>query len=346
VADDIIMGLDVGYGYVKSYMKQNGVPGKFQAFPRLIAKAPEIKAKEVQQGDVFGMGKDRYIVGDRALSYAKSLIENESREYMLDDLYWLCVGKALFDSGVFDNHQDIEIKRLVLGIAPGYLNPKLTKQMREKAKSQIQFSLNEKMFSFRAGAVNILPQGAGSYFCQTIGDNGKPTDPEKDQKLFGVIDFGFRTVDYLTFENQEYIPDPEAEQSEDTGVRYILSQLLKHCQKKFDYKGQHAERLEPALRGVPVAIRGKDRDLSAALEGIVVPHLKNVQEAVVRRWESYLDDMYKIIISGGGAHLFRLYPEFLSDYKRQIVFPDNPVSMNAMGFFRFGMLMEIIKNLK
>ena len=233
-----------------------------------------------------------------------------------------------------------------MGIAPGYLTPKLTKQMREKAKSQVQFSLNEKTFTFKAQAVNILPQGAGSYFCQTIDNDGKPTDPERDQKLFGVIDFGFRTVDYLTFENQEYIPDPETEQSEDTGVRYILSQLLKHCQKKYDYKGQHAERLEPALRGEAVAIRGKDRDLSPALTEIVVPHLKNVQEAVKKRWESSLDDMYKIIISGGGAHLFRLYPEFLADYKRQIVFSDNPVSLNAIGFYRFGKLMETVKRLK
>ena len=93
-----VIGLDVGYGYVKSYAQANDLTGKFSSFPRLIARAPEIKSKEVQRGDVFGMGKERYIVGERALSYTKSMIDNESREYMLDDLYWLCAGKALYDS--------------------------------------------------------------------------------------------------------------------------------------------------------------------------------------------------------------------------------------------------------
>lgn len=336
----MIAGIDIGYGCAKAFLKIDGRIKKID-FPRVLAEAPPNEWKELNTMDIYSMEGQRYVIGRSALHLSNYILRRESRDYVLDNTYWLCLGKILFDSGCFagNGNTPIRLKHIILGIAPGHYQKETVKKMKTRIRSGIEMFVNNREIRFSAEKASILPQGAGAFFNWALSTDGSVTTSEDLKQLYGVLDVGYRTTDYVLFDEMDFIFDNDL--SEDTGVRMILSSMLKMISNRYDYRCNKVEYLEPLLRGDRFFYRGDKIDLSADVTEIVHNHFKNrIEPNLRKRWENRLDRIRKIIVCGGGAHLMKTVPDFLEKYKSLFIVDAEPEYSNARGFFKYAVMNE------
>ena len=333
--DTIISGMDIGFGQVKVCLKNGAGEVQTLCFPRIFAEA---KSSDwgLNNHCIYGIEGDRFYVGEEALSYQDSFIRRDYRDYVKDKTYWLCISKALVDLGTFDSEDNVRIRRLILGLAPGHYSRANIKHMKMKAHSGIEFVYNHKTYRFSVENVKILPQGSGAFFAETLTDDGLIKEKDGYKKLYGILDVGFRTTDFLIFENGQFIGEKE-ELSEDTGIRTVLEKLQSYIRQKFDR--EEPEFLERVLRGELFEFRGKKHDLSDVVAQLTSDHIsKRIEPEVLKRWEGRINRMHKIIICGGGAYFFK--DDFLKAHRNQILIPMKPEISNSIGFYRYGVMQD------
>jgi len=334
---NFIAGMDIGFGQAKVCLKEGESKAQTLCFPRIFAEA-KTNNWGLNNHFVYGIDGDRFYVGEEALSYQDSLIRRDYRDYVKDKTYWLCICKALVELGIFDDNDNVRIKRLILGLAPGHFSKAKIKHMQRKARCGVEFAYNNKMNRFSAENVKILPQGSGAFFSEMLTDSGLVKESNGYKKLHGILDVGFRTTDFLIFENGQFIGEQE-ELSEDTGIRMVLEKLQSYIKKK--YGKEEIEFLEPVLKGKPYEFRGEDYDLTDIVAQLILDHInKRIEPEVLKRWEGRINRMNKIIICGGGAYFFKDINDFLKEHRKQIFIPGEPEMSNAIGFCRYGVMQD------
>lgn len=164
------------------------------------------------------------------------------------------------------------------------------------------------------------------------------------KKLHGILDIGYRTTDFLIFENGQFVGEKE-ELSEDTGMRIVLERLQSYLKKK--YEKEELEFLQPLFKGKPFQFRGDEIDLRNVIAQLASEHIrKRIEPEVLKRWEGRLNRMHKIIICGGGAYFFRGMNGFLETHQKQIHIPIEPEMANAVGFCWYGVMQDTVETLK
>ena len=198
---------------------------------------------------------------------------------------------------------------------------------------------------FRCGfAIESIAQAIDAFFSETLTSSGLIAESSGYKQLCGILDVGYRTTDFLIFENGQFIGEKE-ELSEDSGIRSILEKLQSYVKKKFD--NEHLEFLEPVLRGEAFVFRGQEHDLSEFVAHLIAEHIhKRIEPEVLKRWEGRINRMHKIIICGGGAYFFKEPNEFLMLHKKQILIPKEPEMANAIGFYRYGVMQDALEKFK
>ena len=339
----IIAGMDIGFGQVKVCLKSGDLGPQTLCFPRIFAEA-KTSDWGLNNHTIYGIEGDRFFVGSDALSYQNRFIRHDYRDYVKDKTYWLCVCKALFDLGIFNGSDSVRIKRLILGLAPGHYSKENIKHMRLKALQGVEFAINNRMYRFSAESVKILPQGSGAFFSETLTVNGMIKEIDGYKKLYGILDIGYRTTDFLIFENGQFIGEKE-ELSEDTGMRTVLERLQSYLKNK--YEREELEFLEPLLKGKRFRFRGDEIELRNVIAQMASEHIrKRIEPEVLKRWEGRLNRMHKIILCGGGAYFFSDINGFLENHRNQLLIPDEPEMANAVGFYRYGVMQDAMESFK
>jgi plasmid segregation protein ParM len=192
-------------------------------FPRVFADA---KANNwgLNNHRIYGIEGDRFYVGEESLPYQDSFIRHDYRVYVKDKIYWLCICKALTDLGIFKDNDNVRIKRLILGLAPGHYSQGNITHMKRKSLQGVEFAASNKWHRFFVENVKILPQGSGTFFAETLTDSGLIKEKNGYKKLYDILNVGYRTTDFLVFEKGQFIGEKE-ELSEDTGMRTVLENL-------------------------------------------------------------------------------------------------------------------------
>jgi len=152
---NIIAGMDIGFGQAKVCIKNSDFEIQKYCYPRIFAEAKD-NDWGLNNHSIYGIDGDRFYVGEEALSYQDSFIRRDFRDYVKDKTYWLCICKALVDLGMFDNGDNVRIKRLILGLAPGHFSSSNIKHMKMKALSGVKFVLNKHSYRFSVDKVKIL----------------------------------------------------------------------------------------------------------------------------------------------------------------------------------------------
>ena len=132
----IIAGMDIGFGQAKVCLKNGDSEIMTYCVPRIFAEAAK-NDWGLNNHSVYGIEGDRFYVGKEALSYQDSFIRRDYRDYVRDKTYWLCICKALVDLGIFDGDDNVRLKRLILGLAPGHYSRDNIKHMKRKALSGV-----------------------------------------------------------------------------------------------------------------------------------------------------------------------------------------------------------------
>ena len=339
----IIAGMDIGFGQVKVCLKNDQPESRKLCFPRIFAEA-KTNNWGLNSHRIYEIEGDRFYVGEESLSYQDSFIRHDYRDYVKDKTYWLCICKALTDLGIFNESDNVRINRLILGLAPGHYSQDNIIHMKRKAMQGVEFTANNKCHRFSVENVKILPQGSGAFFAETLTDSGLTKEKDGYKKLYGILDVGYRTTDFLIFEKGQFIGEKE-ELSEDTGMRTVLENLQSHIKKL--YGKEELEFLETVLRGRPYEFRGEAHDLKSVVAQFVAEHIrKRIEPEVLKRWEGRINRIYKIIICGGGAHFFRGTTDFLKKHQKQFLIPERPEMANAIGFYRYGVMQDNLGKFK
>lgn len=352
----IIAAIDVGYGQVKAVISAKPAIDDTEpqqiCFPRVIAAQQGKKWSSLRTAPVYSMDDEKFIIGDDARAFRQYLLSDQAKDYIGKPTYWLAIGKAFHDMGVFNGsgfatNNKVTVKKAVLGIAPGHHTDEIEAIMKEKMLGGFDFQINDVPFSIKAEEVFLLPQGAGPYFGFLLDEQGKTHNNgniKLSEHLYGIIDIGHETIDYVVFENKQYVT-PKESPSEPNGIRYILEGLLEFVKNEFGYVDDRPEMLKDVLCGKPFVWRGKEHDLSPVVEELVKNHVKtNIVPNVTQRWQTFIGQMYKIFVCGGGASLIKKHvPDFLSEYKDQLVFCDRPELANVIGFHRYALLKDLLE---
>lgn len=348
-ANLLIGAFDIGYGEVKAYVSSrsdNHIKHFECAFPRMIARHPGKKWNNLRSATLYGLSDEssKYVIGDVAAAFIEDLLSDKAKEYVKKPTYALCVGKAVHELGLFANgyakDRQIVFRSLVLGLAPGHLNGNIEQEMKEKLQKGIEFYIDDAPYKIEAEKVLVLPQGAGPYFRWLSDETGKIANKETANLIFGTIDVGYETTDYVMFSKRQFVPSKETP-SEQTGMRYILEQLLDHLKDEHGYTGDKIEPLIGVLNGEKVICRGKMIDVSNKLQELLIDHIKTkIIPGTYAKWQHVIGQMYRIFVCGGGAILIkRFVPEFLQEFKDQLHFCD--AMENARGFHNFALIRDI-----
>lgn len=160
-------------------------------------------------------------------------------------------------------------------------------------------------------AVQVLPQGAGA-FAAAMRD-----DQTLAERPVGLVDVGYRTVDYLAMRRTAgaVVPDEAACGSIDLGAGRVFENVR---QALSDQTGTMlpAGAVEDALQNYDarLTIRGRDHDVAALVDAEAEALATAIGEQIHRAWSDRLDLMGAVLLAGGGGellhrHLRRLHPK-------------------------------------
>ena len=69
----------------------------------------------------------------------------------------------------------------------------------------VEFAASNKWFRFSVENVKILPLVSSAFFTETLTDSGLTIEKDGYKKLYGILDIGYRTTDFLIFEKEQFI---------------------------------------------------------------------------------------------------------------------------------------------
>lgn len=200
------IAVDIGFGFVK-VMNENGT---FENFPSVITRRTDSSLK----GIVGGTGDDYSII------YWE--VNKDGRENERDNEKKCYVGDAALTNGGTRKWEDkgefnVEELKILIATAVGLVNPNNEDidlcvglpmsyyLQKEDELISVLKSIDARVSYFGKSTTSIIkfktvfcfPQGAGAYYSAVFDRDGQIKNYDLATSSVGIIDIGYRTVDYL-----------------------------------------------------------------------------------------------------------------------------------------------------
>ncbi|KPK35859.1 MAG: hypothetical protein AMK70_04520 [Nitrospira bacterium SG8_35_1] len=314
-----ILGVDIGYGFTKSYYCDNSSDQKchLDIFPTAVSKfLPKITfADKTVAVKVNG---EEFSLAESALREGSGLINTRRRDFVGSKAYFAVMGLSLLRT--IRNPQT-----LVLGLPPGQYSKEHTELLTRRLRS-IELSLStdgsENQHLVMPKTIAFIPQGAGIFFAYIRGGHNFDY-----QKNVAVLDIGYYTLDMLFFVNGRYIE--KSARSYPFGVCEIYEQAKKMFYQEHKIFIKSDKSVDNLLRGNRIEIAGRSYALN--IKRIVDSYTAQVLSVI----ESYIEeipDEAEILIAGGGGVKF--LDRTSLKYELRVV--PQPQFSNAKGFYEYG----------
>lgn len=318
----MILAIDVGYSCVKAV----SATGKRVLFPSVVSPARDLALADLSrngvgyQVEIQNLAGEikKFFVGELAIceggQAATFTMEREKHTHPNHDILLLAATRLLgVTAGV----------ALVAGLPVAYYRQQKQELERHLMGLHANVSVDGSPFTrVSFGRVVVYPQAAGALLTvQDLPSSG----------LVCVLDFGYKTSDYVTAEivNGQVRPVSTLCGSLETGVFAAEEMLAGFYQAKTGAPISPA-RLPGILRNGKAYFRGKEIDFSS--------EAKNVREAVAQTIVDHLlanlgnraDEVVKFYLAGGGAEAL---PELEKMLPGAVKLPEAQWA-NAMGFLK------------
>ncbi len=330
------VAVDVGFGYVKAVADHGGhftCPAVIApddgdtALDQVWGGGPRRERVTVQEG---AEAAQRWLVGSSALNSpgATRPWASDATERVGYDVLVATALAALTPPGAGTVAVD-----LVLGLPLGLFGSQ---------KDALAARFTDRTWHVQRGSdpavdvsiasVMVLAQAAGVYYAAALTGDGRVRDPGLLRRTVGIVDVGFRTVDYfvMAWDDEGLHPIPALSGSIDTGMVEVLEAVRRRAVQA---TGQMVDAFQ-----VEAAIRQAGGRLYAPGQTVDLrPWMAEAGEAVGRRvadqirllWGRHLLTMATILLAGGGAAT--LYPT-LQHLHPEALLVDDPALANARGF--------------
>lgn len=307
-----IIGIDIGYGFTKT-CGQNGV----KIFNTAVT--PTVPVETFGTITPITVNDKKFLVGGEALKEGFGLIETRTSSFIGSDSWIAVLGQALHI-----NKFDIFRKGvIVLGIPPGHYDNVYAEEL-TKAIKKSSIICNKKNYNLLLAVIKIIPQGAGVFFSYFS------LDKDADKKDVAIIDIGHHTIDMVLFSKGKYVE--KATRSFPFGISVILDDIAKAFYRKHKLAIGHEKSLEILKKGHLTIF--EEEYILDELQGM----LSSYAEQITSLSENFFEGLSYYspevgIISGGGA----LALKDLIKIRYKLFIMDNPETLNAVGFWRYGM---------
>ncbi len=304
-----VIGIDVGYGYTKSFISANGIQRKL-VFPTAVSpyapsvpfgvKIPAIRVN----GKRFAVGEELVING---LPY-----ENTVREdFVGAPSYMAVLGHVLSHTGFYG-------KVMVTGLPPTFFGKERAEELSERIKKQWFVDEFGKPVPIPE-TIKIIPQGSGIFFSYVV------NYPGIFEKNVLVVDIGYYTLDVVFFSGGKYIA--EAAASFPMGAKRLYDEVRKAFERTYGTFAKDDESIEELIK------YGKYTHLSGEYQLDVANVMDSYRAMINTTIKSHTGKVAKkinyVLVGGGGINLFR---ETMSG----VIPVEDPQFANAIGFHEYG----------
>lgn len=173
---------------------------------------------------------------------------------------------------------------------------------------------------------HVFPEGLAAWVDYAISEDGH-VRADLDEAI-GIIDIGGRTTDIAVVLPGRKIDHARCG-SADLGALNVIEEVAVAL-KKVHNVTLGADKIEPALRTRQVKFWGKTQDIGALVDAAALNVMGAITREVNRRLSNAVD-LDKILLVGGGAHLFR----GVSSAFPNVEIPQEPEYANARGFAKY-----------
>ncbi len=311
------IAVDVGFGFIKA-MNQNNEKIRF---PSVVSKKSENSLKGIVGGtgddysvtywEVSQSGENvnqkKLYIGDAGLSNGGTRKWEDKDKFNVEDIKIFIVTAV----GLLNENEPVD---LCLGLPMSYYLTKKEelyeglKDLNARISIMGQRGLREVKFS----SIFVFPQGAGAYYSSFCDINGNINDYEFAQSNVGVIDIGFRTVDFLVMmkgRNGIQISDNLSGSLEEDGMNTALQNIQKAVSNDKRVNREVAlEEIEKAILwfNSRFDFRRETIDLTEYEDQAYRELAEEIISKIKIRWGAEGDLLSRVVITGGGAE--ELFP--------------------------------------
>lgn len=335
------IAVDIGFGFVKAMNEK----GEKVSFPSVLAK----RSDSALRGIIGGA------IDDYSITYWEDGVngakENEKKMYIGEAAMTNGGERKWDDKGKFN----IEDLKVFISVAVGLINPanepiELCVGLPMSYYIDVKDSLREALKSLKAFVsiyglkpareiatknLFIFPQGAGAYYAAIYSIDGQIKDYELAGSSVGVIDIGYRTVDYLVMGKGRKgltMLDGLFGSLEDEGMNIAFQDI----QRSLVDSGKIKEEvgiieIEKALLwfGGKLEYKTGEIDITEYEEMAYIERAEQIASKIKIKWGTEGNVIRKIFITGGGGEALCAV---LKNKFDQAVLQDNPSHANCEGY--------------
>ena len=272
--------IDVGHGYTKALSES----GDRVMCPSWIVSAPEgPNLGSVAATPVTVVNGQPYLIGESARLHSVSLFSHDkATDPLTQALTWASAARLL---------------------SPGYhgvrLGVGLPLAWYAAQKSLLAESLQGPVTvgdrHLQIDQVTVFPQGIGALLTADLPENG----------LVGLVDIGYRTVDYLVAPIRDGVPAPMINRSGTWtgGMHHAYTSLAQQLERQFQVHFEPHElvdRHSVTVHGQPVDLLPLQDAAFSELAGDLIRHLATI-------WDDLQAKLDGVFLAGGGALALQSY---------------------------------------
>jgi plasmid segregation protein ParM len=329
--ENLIVGLDLGYGYTKAVSETGG----WVCFPSVVAPAEFIRFQadvaapsQINGLTLYGTAEGDLFVGELATQQGRpgAVRSPRDRDRVADPIV-THLTKAAF--GMLLGGVDHAAVSLVTGLPVDYYQD--ARQLAEHLRGQHTIQVDSYSTIVDVGDVLVVPQPFGALLSVLLDERGKlMADVEYLVRgTVGVLDVGTYTTDLILVDGLEYIEAGSS--SLEGGVSTMLEMLRKVLLDEYRVSYE-AHQLEVAIRRGWLVVDGK----TVKLNGLAGEHLSTIAQSIEARARTLwnVSALSAIILAGGGALALR---PWLEPYFKQAIYAPEAAMANVNGFLRYGL---------
>lgn len=320
-----VIGLDVGYGFVKATDGDSGY-----SFPSVVGEGhikPTFGARSdhVLDNLRIAMGQKLYFAGKAAIRQSKLACRDLSYTRNVGENFEVLFYSAL---SLFCQNRNNEFK-VVTGLPVERMHLAKDLQTRIRGERTIRTYRRGESQDTRVyvSELEIVPQPLGTYWSQFLNlEGGEAAIPWAG--MTGVIDIGFRTTDLVAIEDGEYIP--EKSKSTPAGLVAAYTDVGSDLATKYGLE-RESYALDGAIIKRKINISGQTLDITDIVAKAFEKLAVNLLVEINSHWRC--PDFDNLILTGGGGQAVSSH---LLPHLPQARLAVDPITANCRGYLAWG----------
>ncbi|MHB1418252.1 MAG: ParM/StbA family protein [Bacillota bacterium] len=328
----MIISIDLGYGYTKGINTE----GKSIVIPSVVGPGRDRSMVDNLGGEKHGMDNLHVVVNGEEY-FVGSLAEEEnlgaSRTLDVDKISHINTKVLLSIVAALLMPKSTPEIHLTTGLPfADYVNQRKSFEAYLKFfNTDVEFKggpLQGKRRHIRFDQVSIYPQAAGAIY--SLMDNEMVRAITKTGKMVSVVDIGYKTTDFVTFQSgSTFKYKTDLSDTINVGMNEMnrLASLAFHKKTGRRINTLQADEI---IKNRIITFAGQEWDFTQEIEYAYETVARNIIDRVRQIWGDQSDFIQTVFIAGGGA--IALGPYLRSLHHNLQVAPDAQTA-NAKGFF-------------